>query len=125
MYYKKRNDFLIGADIMRPGKAEAMRDMCNPKRFGKHIHMHILTFHLSVYSCICSLSMKILDRVITKTFLVQLFYKNQKVQNKLSARAQDRDNSEAFLFSDCNACPYMILKFMKHLNSCFLLYRWT
>ena len=44
MYYKKRNDFLIGADIMRPGKAEAMRDMCNPKRFGKHIHMYYSHF---------------------------------------------------------------------------------
>ena len=44
MYYKKRNDFLIGADIMRPGKAEAMRDMCNPKRFGKHIHMYYTHF---------------------------------------------------------------------------------
>ena len=57
---------------MRPGKAEAMRDMCNPKRFGKHIHthIHVLTFHLPVCSCICLLSMKILDRVITKTFSV-------------------------------------------------------
>ena len=23
---------------MRPGKAEAMRDMCNPKQFGKHMY---------------------------------------------------------------------------------------
>ena len=29
---------------MRPGKAEAMRDMCNPKRFGKHIHCIILLY---------------------------------------------------------------------------------
>jgi Zn-dependent metalloprotease len=35
MYYKKRKDYLIGADVMRPGEAEALRDMCDPKRFGK------------------------------------------------------------------------------------------
>ena len=97
---------------MRPGKAEAMRDMCNPKLFGKHIHMYYTHFpFISV-----QLHMFIVHEDLRSCYQKDLFspigpnscYKKQKVQNRLSARAQGRDNSEALLFSDCNAYPCMI-----------------
>ncbi|XP_067951641.1 elastase-like [Watersipora subatra] len=34
MFYNNKKNYLLGEDIMKPGKGEAIRDMCKPSRFG-------------------------------------------------------------------------------------------
>jgi len=52
MHYKKRSDYLIGSDIMRPGNwlGKSMRNMCDPKTLGSLDHMDQFNDRIGVHS---------------------------------------------------------------------------